>query len=83
MVQDESDRAVSLRFAATAAVDRSGDEVARGWLLNNLGTLHGQRREYEAQLTKIFQHHPQANGVSEFNCLFTHKSSRSPFRGAF
>lgn len=46
-VQDEYDRAVALRFAATAAVDRSGDEVARGWLLNNLGILYGLRREYE------------------------------------
>ncbi|MCA9709564.1 MAG: tetratricopeptide repeat protein, partial [Myxococcales bacterium] len=46
-IQDQLDRAASLRFAATAAVDRSGDEVARGWLLNNLGILYGQRREYE------------------------------------
>jgi tetratricopeptide (TPR) repeat protein/predicted Ser/Thr protein kinase len=47
MVQDELDRGLSLRFAARAAVERANDPVARGWLLNNLGSLHGQRGELD------------------------------------
>ena len=46
LMQDDLERAVSLAFAATAAVDRAGDEVARAWLLNNLGSIHGQRGDY-------------------------------------
>lgn len=29
-----------------AAVDRADDDEARGWLLNNLGALHGMRRDF-------------------------------------
>ncbi len=46
MVQHDFDRAESLGFAATAAVDRAGDEMARAWLLNNLGTLYGQQGQW-------------------------------------
>jgi eukaryotic-like serine/threonine-protein kinase len=48
MLQDEPERGLSLGFAAMAAIDRADDPVARGWLLNNLGTLHGQREEHAA-----------------------------------
>lgn len=47
MIQDELDRGLSLCFAARAAVERAGDPVARGWLLNNVGTLHAQRGELD------------------------------------
>jgi tetratricopeptide (TPR) repeat protein/predicted Ser/Thr protein kinase len=59
MLQDELDRGLSLRFAAAAAVDRASDPVARAWLLNNLGTLHGQRREHD----KAREHFQQALAV--------------------
>ncbi|MEM9461963.1 MAG: serine/threonine-protein kinase [Myxococcota bacterium] len=41
--QDELDQGLTLERAVRAAVLRSGDETARGWMLNNLGALHGQR----------------------------------------
>ena len=42
-LQNELDEAFTLELAARAAVERAHDEVARGWLLNNLGVLHGMR----------------------------------------
>jgi tetratricopeptide (TPR) repeat protein/predicted Ser/Thr protein kinase len=61
MAQDELDRGLSLRFAAFAAVDRAEDPVARAWLLNNLGTLHGQRGEHDVAR----QHFEQALAVKQ------------------
>lgn len=46
MAQSDFERATSLSFAAMAAVERAGDEVARAWLLNNLGSLQGQIGDY-------------------------------------
>jgi len=54
MAQGELDRSLSLRFGARAAVERAGDPVARGWLLNNLGSLHGQRGEID-EARDLFQ----------------------------
>jgi len=61
MAQDALDRGLSLRFAALAAVDRAEDPVARAWLLNNLGTLHGARGEHEAAR----EHFEQALAVKQ------------------
>ncbi|MCH9688698.1 MAG: serine/threonine-protein kinase [Deltaproteobacteria bacterium] len=43
MAANQFERANDLTFAATAAVERSNDELARAWLLNNMGALHGQQ----------------------------------------
>ncbi len=61
MAQDELDRGVSLRFAAFAAVERAEDPVARAWLLNNLGTLYGERKEHDAAR----EHFEQALAVKQ------------------
>jgi tetratricopeptide (TPR) repeat protein len=42
VMQDELVVAERLSFAAEAAVTRAGDELARGWLYNNLGILHSE-----------------------------------------
>ncbi|MEM9459217.1 MAG: serine/threonine-protein kinase [Myxococcota bacterium] len=42
-----------LTLAAQAAVERAGDERIRGWLLNNLGVLHGQRQELPVALEHL------------------------------
>jgi tetratricopeptide (TPR) repeat protein/predicted Ser/Thr protein kinase len=46
-LQHRLDEAFTLELAARAAVERSGDEVVRGWLLNNLGVLHGMHMDLE------------------------------------
>ena len=46
-LQNRVDQADNLELAARAAVERSGDEVIRGWLLNNLGVLRGMRGDIE------------------------------------
>ncbi len=47
MAQNEIERGQGLELAATAAVERAGDPVVRGWLLNNLGTLRGEGEDFE------------------------------------
>lgn len=42
VMQSKVAAAESLGFAAEVAVDRAGDELARGWLFNNLGILHSE-----------------------------------------
>jgi len=46
-LQGRVEAADTLELAARAAVERSGDDVIRGWLLNNLGVLHGMRGDIE------------------------------------
>jgi eukaryotic-like serine/threonine-protein kinase len=45
VVQDRLQDAFTLELAARAAVARARDEVVMGWLLNNLGVLHGQNKD--------------------------------------
>jgi len=47
VLQDELEAGQTLGYAAEVAVARAGDERARGWLLNNLGILYGERGDHE------------------------------------
>jgi eukaryotic-like serine/threonine-protein kinase len=47
MLQGQLAVAESLGFAAEVAVDRAGDETARGWLFNTLGALHSERGDHD------------------------------------
>jgi tetratricopeptide (TPR) repeat protein len=46
MQQRRHEIGLALELAAAAAVDRADDEVARGWLLNNLGALYSERGDF-------------------------------------
>ncbi|MEM9458234.1 MAG: serine/threonine-protein kinase [Myxococcota bacterium] len=69
-VQDRLEQGFTLQFAAEAAVERAGDPIARGWLLNNLGALYskGDRPErgveYVEQALAIKQ---QSLGADHFD----------------
>ncbi len=54
MLQDKLDAAEALAFSADLAIVQSGDELARAWLLNNLGTLYGDKGDY-TRARKYFQ----------------------------
>jgi len=45
----------SLELAARAAVERADDDQVRGWLLNNLGALHGAAGDVERSLALLEQ----------------------------
>ncbi|MCX4245375.1 serine/threonine-protein kinase [Paraliomyxa miuraensis] len=49
-MQKQLDEGKTLVFAAQAAVERADDDEVRGWLLNNLGMLHGEAGEFERSL---------------------------------
>jgi tetratricopeptide (TPR) repeat protein len=45
--------AFALELAARVAVERAGDEVVRGWLLNNLGALHALSGDFALALEQL------------------------------
>jgi tetratricopeptide (TPR) repeat protein len=47
VMQGKLGEAESLGFAAGLTVERVGDELARGWLFNALGTLYSERGSHE------------------------------------
>jgi len=64
-LQGRLEEAGSLELAARAAVEHAGDDVVRGWLLNNLGVLQGMRGDLERaseQLRRALEVKQQALG---------------------
>jgi tetratricopeptide (TPR) repeat protein len=52
-LQRRLDEAFTLELAARVAVERAGDEVVRGWLLNNLGALHDLNGDFALALEQL------------------------------
>ncbi|MEM9456262.1 MAG: serine/threonine-protein kinase [Myxococcota bacterium] len=45
--QHRIEEGLAFELPARAAVDRANDDVVRSWLLNSLGFLHSEQREYD------------------------------------
>lgn len=66
--------AKSLGFPAELAVDRAGDEQARGWLYNNLGLVYSELRDHdqaERYLRRALRIKGQLRGEQDFDVGIT------------